>query len=216
MKIIILGCGRVGAGLARSLVSRGHSITVVDNDLLAFENLGELFKGRTITGVGFDQEILVKAGIESADGLAAVTTSDETNVVASRIAREIYHVPRVVARLYDARKAEIYTRLGLQMITPIKWGIIRITELLLNSPVETVFSIGSGDVELIEVDVPHLLVGKTVRDLTVNGEIHIVSVTRGNKTFLPTTGTIFQEGDSLHIAVLTTSTNRLNELLGYY
>jgi trk system potassium uptake protein TrkA len=175
--------------------------------------LGEKFRGQTIPGIGFDREVLLKAGIERADGLAAVTASDEANVVAARIARDIFHVPRVVARLYDIRQAEIYKRLGLQTIAPTGWGINRIADLLLYSPLETVFSIGSGNVEIVEAEVPHLLVGKTVRELTVAGEIHVVSITRANKTFLPMQGTIFQDGDMLHLAVLTTSTSRLRELL---
>ena len=215
MKILIIGCGRVGAGLAKTLVGRGHSVVVVDKDPLAFEKLGNQFKGQTVLGIGFDREILLKAGIERADGVAAVTSSDEVNVVSSRIARDIFHVPKVVARLYDVRQAEIYKRLGIQTIAPTAWGINQIAELLLYSPLETIFSIGSGDVELVEVEAPLLLVGKTVRDLTVVGEIHIVSITRANKTFLPTLGTIFREGDLLHLAVLTTSKNRLRELLGY-
>ncbi len=215
MKILIIGCGRLGSGLARTLDRRGHSVVVIDLDALAFEKLGDKFKGQTIAGIGFDRDILVKAGIERADGLAAVTASDEANVVAARIARDIFHVPRVVAQLYDVRQAEIYNRLGLQTIAPTGWGISRITELLLYSPLDTVYSIGSGDVELVEVETPMLLIGKTVRDLTVIGEIHIVCMTRANKTFLPTLGTIFQEGDLLHLAVLRSSSNRLNELLGY-
>jgi trk/ktr system potassium uptake protein len=215
MKILIIGCGRVGAGLAKTLMGRGHSVTIIDKDPLAFEKLGDKFKGQAILGIGFDREVLLKAGIERADGVAAVTSSDEANVVASRIARDFFHVPRVIARVYDVRQAEIYKRLGIQTIAPTGWGINRIADLLLYSPLETVFSIGSGDAELVAAEVPRLLVGKTVRDLTVAGEIHIVSITRANKTFLPTLGTIFQEADLLHLAVLTTSTNRLKELLGY-
>jgi len=215
MRILIIGCGRVGAGLAKTLVARGHSVSVVDKDPLAFEKLGDHFKGQTISGIGFDREVLLKAGIERADGVAAVTSSDEANVVASRIARDFFHVPRVVARLYDVRQAEIYKRLGIQTIAPTGWGINRIADLLLYSPLETVLSIGSGDVEMVEADVPQLLVGKTVRDLTVTNEIHVVSITRANKTFLPTLGTIFREEDLIHLALLTTSTNRLKELLGF-
>ena len=215
MKILIIGCGRVGAGLAKTLVGRGHSVTIVDKDPLAFGKLGDDFKGQIIVGIGFDREVLLKSGIEGADGVAAVTSSDEANVVASRIARDIFHVPKVVARLYDVRQAEIYKRLGIQTIAPTGWGINRIADLLLYSPLQVVFSIGSGDIELVENQVPQLLVGRTVRDLTVSGEIHVVSITRANKTFLPTMGTIFQDGDLLHLAVLTTSGNRLKALLGY-
>ena len=215
MKILIIGCGGLGSGLARTLDRRGHSVVVIDLDTLAFVKLGDKFKGQTIAGIGFDREVLVKAGIERADGLAAVTSSDEANVVAARVARDIFHVPRVVARLFDVRQAEIYNRLGLQTIAPTSWGISRITELLLYSPLDTVYSIGSGDVELVEIETSALLIGKTVRDLTVIGEIHIVCMTRANKTFLPTLGTIFREGDLLHLAILRSSANRLTELLGY-
>jgi len=144
-----------------------------------------------------------------------VTANDEANVIVARIARDIFHVPKVVARLFDTRQAEIYRRLGLQTIAPTSWGINRIADLLLYSSIETVFSMGSGDVEMVEAEVPPLLVGKTVRDLTVAGEIHIVSITRANKTFLPTLGTNFRDGDVLHLAVLMTSASRLRELLGY-
>ena len=118
-------------------------------------------------------------------------------------------MPRVVARLYDVRQAEIYTRLGLQTIAPTDWGVNRIAELLLRSPLESIASLGSGDVELIEMEVPQLLVGKMVRELTQPGEVHVVSIMRLNKTFLPTLGTVFQAGDMLHLAVLTSSINRL-------
>lgn len=215
MKILIIGCGRVGAGLAKTMLDRGHSVTIVDKDPFAFEKLGSKFKGQTIAGIGFDRDVLLKAGIERADGVAAVTASDEANVVAARIARDIFHVPRVVARLYDVRQAEIYKRLGIQTIAPTAWGINRLADLLLYSPLETAYSVGSGDVELVETEVPQILAGKTVRDLTVAGEIHLVAITRHNKTFLPTLGTIFREGDLLHLAVLVTSINRLKELLGY-
>jgi trk system potassium uptake protein TrkA len=214
MKIIVIGCGGVGAGLAQALSKRAHQVTVVDINPDAFERLGSSFKGRTILGIGFDRDTLIQAGIERADGLAAVTSSDETNVVTAQVARHIFHVPRVVASLYDIRQAEIYKRLGIQTIAPTGWGINRIAELLAYSPLETVLSLGSGDVELVEAELPQLLVGKTVRDLILTGEIHVVSITRANKTFLPTLGTTFREGDLLHLAVLTTSANRLKELLG--
>jgi trk system potassium uptake protein len=215
MKIIVIGCGGVGAGLAQTLSKRTHQVTVVDINPDAFERLGSSFKGRTILGIGFDRDTLVQAGIERADGLAAVTSSDETNVVTAQVARQIFRVPRVVASLYDIRQAEIYKRLGIQTIAPTGWGINRIAELLLYSPLETVTSIGSGDVELVEVELPQLLVGKTVRELILTGEIHVVAITRANKTFLPTLGTTFHEGDLLHLAVLTTSAKRLKELLGF-
>jgi trk system potassium uptake protein TrkA len=212
MKIIVVGCGRLGSGLAQKLALRNHVVTVVDTDPLALERLGPNFRGQTILGVGFDREVLLKAGIERADCLAAVTASDDANVVAARMASQVFHVPKVIARLYDPRKAEIYKRLGLLTISPIVWGINHIADLVCHAPLETVLSLGS-EVDVIQAEAPPQLVGRTVRDLTILGEIHVVTVTRGGKTFLPTQGTAFQDGDLLHLAVLTTATDRLKELL---
>ena len=118
MKIIIIGCGRWGAGLARSLSQAGHTVTAVDKDSAAFERLGPAYKGQTVVGLGSDRDVLIKAGIERADGLAAVTAGDETNIVVARMAKTVFRVPKVVARLYDPGKAEVYRRLGLQTIAP--------------------------------------------------------------------------------------------------
>jgi trk system potassium uptake protein TrkA len=213
MRIIIIGCGRVGSGLAQALCLRNHTVTVVDKDPAAFERLGPTFKGKTVLGIGFDRDVLIKAGIERTDGLAAVTASDEANVVAARMASQVFRVPKVVARLYDPRKAEIYHRLGLQTISTTTWGINRIAELLCYSQFEPVVNLGS-EVDLVAVDAPALLVGRTVNDLVVPAEIHVVAITRGGKTFLPTLGTRFQEGDLIQLAMLSASADRAKALLG--
>lgn len=213
MRLIIIGCGRMGAGLALTLHQRGHAVTIVDRDPAAFERLGPAFKGQTVAGVGFDRAVLLQAGIAQADGLAAVTASDEVNVVAARLARLMFRVPRVVARLYDPRKAEIYRRLGIQTISTTAWGIHRIAELLGYSELDAIASLGSGAVDIVEVAVPHLLVGRTVNDVTVPGEVQIVALSRGGTTFLPTLGTRFQDGDLIHLSVLATSIERLKTLL---
>lgn len=212
MKLIIIGCGRVGAGLARALSQRGHTITVIDRDPATAASLGTAFKGQTILGSGFDRDVLLRAGIERADGLAAVTGSDEANVVTARLARHVFQVPRVVARLYDPRKAEVYRRLGLQTINPVTWGIHRIAELLCYSRLEPIVSLGSGDADLLEMEIPPLLIGRTVNEVMIPGEVHVVAISRGGKTFLPTLGTTFQEGDLLHVAVLATSVDRLSTI----
>ncbi|MBI3302419.1 MAG: TrkA family potassium uptake protein [Deltaproteobacteria bacterium] len=213
MKIIIIGCGRVGAGLAQALNQRGHAVTVVDRDPVTFERLGAAFKGQTVAGGGFDRDVLLQAGIERADGLAAVTGSDEANAVIARLARQVFRVPRVVARLYDPRKAEIYRRLGLQTINPVTWGIHRIAELLCYSHLDTILSLGSGEVDIVEAELPPLLAGRTVNEVTLAGEIQVAAISRGGKTFLPTLGTVFQEGDLLHLVVLAASADRLKALL---
>lgn len=214
MRVIIIGCGRMGAGLALTLGQRGHAVTVVDRDPAAFELLGPGCPAQTLVGVGFDREVLLGAGIERADGLAAVTASDEANVVVARLARLIFQVPRVVARLYDPRKAEIYRRLGVQTISTTAWGIHRIAELLSYSQLDPIASLGSGAVDIVEAVAPHLLVGRAASEITVPGEVQLVAISRGGTTFLPTQGTRFQAGDQLHLSVLATSIERLKTLLG--
>jgi trk system potassium uptake protein len=212
MRMIIIGCGRMGAGLAQALTQRGHTVTVVDNDPAAFERLGPAFSGKTVAGVGFDRDVLLQAGIERADGLAAVTASDEANVVAARLARLVFRVPRVVARLYDPRKAEIYRRLGILTISTTTWGIQRIAQLLCYSDLDIVMSLSSA-VDLVQVHVPPLLIGRSAQALTIPGEVHLVAIDRAGKTLLPTSETAFQEGDLLYMAVLAESADRLKALL---
>lgn len=214
MRIIVVGCGRWGAGLAEALDQRGHGVTVVDRDAAAFDRLGPSFRGSTVLGEGFDRDVLQQAGAERADGLAAATARDETNVVTARAAAQRFRVPRVVARLYDPAKAEIYRRLGLPTVAPAPWGIHRMAELLLYSPLHAVASVGTGEVDLLEVEVPPLLVGRPVSELTVPGEIHVIALTRAGRTMLPTQGTRFLDGDVLHLATLASSVDRLKELVG--
>ncbi len=214
MRLIVIGCGRWGAGLALAMSERAHAISVIDQNPSAFERLGERFKGRTIAGVGFDREVLIEAGIERADGLAAVMSSDEANVVAARLARQNFRVPRVVARLYDPRKAEIYRRLDVLTVSSTTWGVHRMTELLGYSELESVASLGSGQVDIVETDIPALLVGRTVTELTLASEVQVVAISRGGHTFLPTLGTAFQEGDRVHLALQSSAADRLKTLLG--
>ncbi|MGI6168910.1 MAG: potassium channel family protein, partial [Christensenellales bacterium] len=176
--------------------------------------LGKGFRGKTIEGVGFDRDILLQAKIEKSDALAAFTSSDESNAVIARIAREIYHVPKVVARLYDRDKAEIYKHLGIQTLSSTAWGIKRAADLLTYSPLDAVFAFGNGDVELVKIEVPSLIAGRKVNDLTVLGDIHVVAIERGNKTMLPIGGTVFQRRDILYIASATSSGGQLRKLLG--
>jgi trk system potassium uptake protein TrkA len=214
MKIIIVGCGRIGAGLAQTLSLRGHDVTVIDNDSTSFERLERSFKGKRVVGVGFDKDVLLKAGIERCDGLATVTTSDDTNVLVARIASQIFHVPRVITRLYDPHKAEVYARLGLQMIAPITWGINRIAEMICYSQLDVVFSLGGGEVGLVVFEIPHPLDGRMVREITVSGEAHVAAINRNGKTFLPTLGTVLKQGDIIYEVLVASSSDHLQGLLG--
>jgi len=215
MKIIIIGCGRMGAGLTQVLNLQGHTVTVVDKDPAAFARLGPQFRGETVLGVGFDRDVLLTAGIERADGLAAVTASDEANVIAARLASLVFRVPRVVARLYDPAKAEIYRRLGLQTIAPVTWGVHRIADLLSYSPLHTAVSLGNGAVDIVEIEAPALLIGRTVQDLNIPGDVQVIAITRGGQTLMPGPGTAFEAGDVLHLAVTELSAERVKEMLGF-
>lgn len=214
MKAIIVGLGRMGTGLALSLVKRGHGVTVIDSNPEAFKALGESFTGLKVTGIGFDRDVLEKAQIDKVDAVVSCTASDEANVVIARIAKNIYRVPRVIARLYDVTKADIYRRIGVQAISTTTWGIERATELLTYHQMDSVFDIGNGNVNLVRIDVPQLLIGHTVNELTALGEILVVGVSRSNKTFIPTRGTTFESDDILYIAVLASANHKLKSMLG--
>ncbi len=212
MKVIIVGCGKLGSGLARNLAAKGHKVTIIDSEPEAFKLLGKDFTGDIITGVGFDKDILEKAQIRLADAIIACSKSDEANALIGRISRNIYKVPRVISRLYDPRRAEIYRSLGIQTISTTTWGVQQATEMLSYNQLDSVSTIG--DVEMIRIETPALLLGRTVNELTVIGEILVVAISRGNKSFIPTLGTAFQKHDILFIAVLTASKNKLKTLLG--
>lgn len=214
MHSLIVGCGRVGAGLAQHLSQRGQGVMVVDQDATAFERLGPRFTGQTVQGSALDRDVLLQAGIARVDGLAAVTGSDDTNIVTARLARQVFRVPRVVARLRDPRHATVYHQLGIQTVTPLTWGIQRLTELLCYTHLTTTLSLGSGEVDLVEVELPPLLAGRTVNELTLLGEIQVVAISREGRTFLPTLGTVLREGDLVHMVVLGSSAGRLTALLG--
>lgn len=215
MRCIIIGCGRMGAGLARALSSRGHAVTVVDKDPGALERLDTSFRGRSVVGTAFDQKVLLEAGIKRADGLAAVTNSDETNVVLARLARLVFEVPKVISRLYDPRKEDIYQRLGVQIVAPATWAVNRFAELLAYSELDTMLSLGNGEVEIVEVSVPPLLVGRNVKTLSVPGEVRVISICRGGKAFFPTAETIFQKDDSVQFAIMAACVERLNAMLAF-
>jgi trk system potassium uptake protein TrkA len=200
--------------LAQSLSQRGQVVVVVDQEETAFERLGPRFMGQTVLGTGLDRDVLLQAGIARADGLAAVTGSDDTNVVLARLARQVFRVPRVVARLHDPRHTEVYRQMGIQTITPLTWGIQRLTELLCYTHLNTRLSLGSGEVDLVEVELPYLLAGRTVNELTLLGEIQVAAISREGRTFLPTLGTVFREGDRVHLLVLGSAAGRLTALLG--
>lgn len=214
MNVIVVGIGFMGSGLARKLSRQGFNVTAIDQDEAALEKLGSNFSGNRVIGVGFDREILLSAGIERTDALVSCMRSDEANIVVARVARSTFHVPRVIARLHDLSKADTYRRLNIQTISPNAWGIRRIGELLTYRQVDSVFEIGEGDVQIARADIPALLDGTTVRELTAVGEVQITGVSRGNETFIPTQGTILAEGDIVYAAVASCAVRKFKQMLG--
>ncbi len=214
MKIIVVGCGLQGADLAQALQKSGHVITVIDSDPNNLKRLGADFKGLTIAGIAFDRRVLLDAGVECADGLAAMTNSDDANIVTALLARNIFHVPQVVARIYDPRQRDIYGRLGLQTISPVEIGTTHIANLLVYRQFETLMTFGRGELVLVQLDVPGLLVGRTVSELNIPDEIAVNTINRKNRVFLPSSSTVFQKGDIVSLVVASRSMERLRQLLG--
>jgi trk system potassium uptake protein len=212
MRVIILGCSRIGVGLAQRLALAGHAVTVVEPAAVDLARLPAGFSGRKLRGEVLDRRVLLEAEIEGQDALAAVTRSDDVNVVAARLARLVFHVPRVVARLYSPRAAEVYRRLGVQTVCTTTWGISRIGELLSYSELEPVASLGDG-VDVLDVRLPPLLAGRPVSDLAMPGVIQVAAISRGGKTFLPQPETRFEADDLLHVVVLAGATEHLAALL---
>jgi len=214
MKVIVMGCGRIGSQVSMLMSKAGHDVVVIDHDANASNRLAPNFKGRLVKGLGFDKNILTEAGIQQADAFVAASSSDNANIVAARIARNIFHVPRVVTRLYDPMRAEIYERLGLTTISSTTWGAERIYQVLTHTDLDVLSTFGRGEVSIVDLEATPQLVGRSVAQLTIPGEVAVISITRDDKAFIPVSGTEFHEGDLIHLAVLSSTMDRLEELLG--
>lgn len=214
MRIIIVGCGRLGSGLALSLIEDGNQVTVISDDPSNFKRLGENFPGATIAGKEFDKEVLEKANIERADSLISCTDGDAKNALVARIARNYYRVPKVVARLYDLRKVEIYNALGIQVIATTKWGIDKAKKLLTFDKMENLISIGNTPVEVIKVFIPELLIGYKLKTVFPTNTVKAIAIIRGNKSFIPSGETILHKNDTLVVAVMAEDIKEVSKSLG--
>lgn len=197
-----MGCGRVGASLARALERSGHDVAIIDQDEAAFHRLGHEFEGRTVTGVGFDRETLEAAQIEKAYAFAAVSSGDNSNVIAARVARETYGVEHVVARIYDPGRAEIYQRLGIPTVATVKWTSDQILRRLLPQGHVPELTDPSGRVVLAEVPVATSWVGERLTQIESATEARVAYLTRLGEGMLPAKDTVYQAGDLIHLAVL--------------
>jgi trk system potassium uptake protein len=198
--VVIVGCGRVGSTLGRELVAVGHTVAVVDRKSEAFSRLGESFSGQKIAGIGFDRDILIEAGIEKAGALAAVTNGDNSNILIARVAREEFGIERVVARIYDPKRAEIYERLGIATVATVKWTSERILRRILPELPAVEWTDPSAKVVLVERELPKTLVGTRVLSLD-SAIARIVSVRRLGAAMIPGADTVVQEGDVAYVAV---------------
>jgi len=214
VRIIVVGCGRVGSELACTLAGAHHEVVIVDKRPDAFRRLPEGWGGRTVVGLGFDRDTLAEADIARADALAAVTSGDNSNVLTARIAREYFEVRHVVARIYDPRRAVIYQRLGIPTVATVTWTVDQVTRRLLPEQPVTEWSDPTGRVLLVERALPSGWVGRGLDELEAAEHCRIVSVERGGSPRLARAGLIGQEGDVLHLAVLKEDLDDLNRLLG--
>ncbi|MFF2080737.1 potassium channel family protein [Kitasatospora sp. NPDC058162] len=199
MHIVIMGCGRVGSALARTLEKQGHSVAVVDQDPTAFRRLGAGFNGRRVTGVGFDQDTLREAGIEEAGAFAAVSSGDNSNIIAARVARETFGVENVAARIYDPRRAEVYQRLGIPTVATVRWTADQMLRRLLPSGAEPLWQDPSGSVQLAEVAYHPDWVGRRIGLLEEASGARVSFVTRLGEGMLPSPQMVVQEGDLVHV-----------------
>jgi trk system potassium uptake protein TrkA len=198
MKVIIVGCGRVGAHTAAALAREGHDVIVIDKNPTAFRLLPHGFQGRTLEGYAFERPVLEEAGIAEADALVAATSGDNTNAVTARVAKEVYRVPDVVSRIYDPQRAEIYRRYGIQTFAPTAWSSSKIIEFI-TSP---------------ELERDHLI-GKPVNDLRIPGEIRVALIVRMGRGMLPVSGTTFEKDDQVHVLVHTSAVEKFQKMMGW-
>jgi trk system potassium uptake protein TrkA len=197
MRVLIMGCGRVGSELSHALGDAGHEVTVIDKRADAFDRYPPGEHARTIVGLGFDRDVLEEAGIRDADAFIAVSSGDNSNIVSARVALEHFHVPKVIARIYDPRRAEIYEQLNIPTVATTTWGVKQFQLMLLHTGKEVRESLAGGELLRVRVPVPGHLVGKQVSSLNVDGRILIAGISRGGKGFIPTVGSTLQEGDYL-------------------
>jgi trk system potassium uptake protein TrkA len=210
--VVVVGCGRVGSGLAISLSAEGHSVAVLDKSAKAFRRLKE-WDGPCIVGSGFDRDDLEKAGALEADALAAVTSGDNTNILTVRIARETYKIPNVVARIYDPRRAEIYQRLGIPTVATVTWTIDQVRRRLLPDADTAEWSDATGRLTLIDRSLPEDWAGRNLSEIEQPGKISLVSVTRSGVPRLDGRELVGQEGDVLHLAVLDDALRAFDDML---
>ena len=213
MHIVIMGCGRVGSTLAHILEDSGHSVAIIDRDPQAFRRLRAGFRGRRVTGIGFDRDVLEEAGIESATAYVAVSSGDNSNIISARVARETFGVDNVVARIYDSRRAEVYQRLGIPTVATVRWTADQILRRVLPEGAEPLWRDPTGVVTLAEVAYHAGWIGTRTRALEEAAITRVAFVNRMGEAVLPKDDTVLQEGDILHVIAADNDMDRINKVL---
>ncbi|MEP6815415.1 MAG: TrkA family potassium uptake protein, partial [Marmoricola sp.] len=198
---VIMGCGRVGSTLARSLEDRNHTVSIIDSDPDSFRRLGPMFNGTKVTGYGFDQAVLTEAGIERADAFAAVSSGDNSNIIAARVARETFGIQSVVARIYDPGRAEVYQRLGITTVATVKWTADQVLRRMLPAGAEPDFRDPSGTIRVDQVPAPEAWVGQRTVAFQSQTNARIAWIDRLGEGILSTRESVIQEGDHLHLVM---------------
>ena len=196
-----MGCGRVGSTLAQSLENRGHTVAVIDVNGEAFRRLGADFQGLTVTGIGFDRDILTTAGIERADAFAAVSNGDNSNIIAARVARETFGVDRVVARIYDAKRAEVYERLGIPTVATVRWTADRMLRHIVRDDLLEVWRDPTSTVSIVEIPLNQGWIGRSVRAVEEAAGARVAYVIRFGRSALPTASMALQDSDQVYMLV---------------
>ena len=209
-----MGCGRVGSSLALQLTPLEHTISIIDQDKEAFRRLGEHFAGQTVTGVGFDRDTLIEAGIEQAGAFAAVSSGDNSNIIAARVARETFGVQRVVARIYDPKRAEVYERLGIPTVATVPWTSARLMKAVLGETTLEAWRDPSGAVALVAVTPHEGWIGKRVSEFETATGTRAAVITRFGTGQLPLPSTVIQSGDMLHVVATDEQRTALHEIAG--
>ena len=201
MHVVVVGCGRVGSGLAQAVEAAGHSVAIIDRKESAFRRLAADFAGKRIVGVGFDRDRLEEAGIQDAIAVASVTNGDNSNIMIARVAKETYQVERVVARIYDPRRAAIYERLGIPTIATVQWATERVLRRILPDQTSVEWIDATAKVCLIERQVPAAWAGRKLGELDVDDVGRVVAIARLGVGMVARGDLVVQEGDVVYAAV---------------
>ena len=215
MNIIVIGCGRVGSELAFRLFQKGHKVTVVDHRPAAFQTLHPDFRGRTVEGETLNQDVLRRAGMDEADGVAVVTSSDTLNAVVAQIARSVYQIANVIVRNYDPSWRSLHEAFGLQIVGSTSWGAQRIEELLYHREMRTVFSAGNGEIEVYEFTVPQAWDSRQLGDMLPKMDCAPVGLTRAGRALLPNSDTVLQQGDVVLVSATLSGITALRKSLKF-